>query len=91
MALDVFLFLLLSFLILSLARLCHLYVFHHGLPHSRVGAVHPMVHRLRHRLVPHAIVRPVAFPPPAQRLRGHRLCLCAPGARSKAGGEPRNA
>ncbi len=42
----VFLFLLLSFLMLSLARLCHLYVFHHGLPHSRAGAVHPMVHRL---------------------------------------------
>ena len=31
---------------LSLARPCHLYVFHHGLPHSRAGAVHPMVQRL---------------------------------------------
>ncbi len=34
MAFHVFLFLLLSFLMLSLARLCHLYVFHHGLPLS---------------------------------------------------------
>jgi hypothetical protein len=40
MALHVFLFLLLSFLMLCLARLCHLYVPHHCLPHSRVGAVH---------------------------------------------------
>jgi IS1 family transposase/transposase-like protein len=46
MALHVFLFLLLSFLMLSLARLCHLYLLHHGLPHSRAGAVHPMVQRL---------------------------------------------
>jgi IS1 family transposase/transposase-like protein len=46
MAFQVFLFLLLSFLMLSLARLCHLYVLPHGLPHSRAGAVHPMVHRL---------------------------------------------
>jgi hypothetical protein len=46
MALRVFLFLLLSFLMLSLARLCHLYLLHHGLPHSRAGAVHPMVQRL---------------------------------------------
>jgi hypothetical protein len=81
MVFHVFLFLLLSFLMLSLARLCHLYVLHHGLPHSRAEAVHPMVHRLRHRPVPHAIVRPVAFPPPSQRLWGHRLCLCALGAR----------
>ena len=46
MTFHVFIFLLLSFLMLSLARLCHLYVFHHGLPHSRAGAVHPMVQRL---------------------------------------------
>jgi IS1 family transposase/transposase-like protein len=46
MALYVFLFLLLSTLILSLARLCHLYLLHHCLLRSRAGAVHPMVHRL---------------------------------------------
>jgi transposase-like protein len=46
MALYVFLFLLLSALILSLARLCHLYWLHHCLLRSRAGAVHPMVHRL---------------------------------------------
>jgi hypothetical protein len=41
MAFHVFLFLLLSFLMLSLARLCHLYLLQHSLPHSRAGAVHP--------------------------------------------------
>jgi hypothetical protein len=46
MAFYMFVFLLLSFLMLSLARLCHLYLLHHGLPHSRAGVVHPMVHRL---------------------------------------------
>jgi hypothetical protein len=91
MALNVFFFLLLFFLILSLVRLCHLSVFHHGLAHWRAGAMHPIIHRLRHRPVPHAIVRPVAFPPPSQRVRGHRLSLCAPGPRSKADGEPPNA
>ena len=40
-----YVFLLLSFLILSLARLCHLYVLHHCLAHSRAAAAHPMVHR----------------------------------------------
>ena len=74
-------FLLLSLLMLSLARLCHLYLLHHGLLHSRAGTLHPMVHRLRHRPVPHAIVRPVAFAPPSVRLWDHRLCPCAPGTR----------
>jgi len=46
MAFYVFLFLLLSALMLSLARLCHLYSLHHCLLRSRAGAVHPMVHRL---------------------------------------------
>jgi transposase-like protein len=46
MAFHVFLFLLLSFLMLFLARLCHLYVLHQCLPHSRAEAVRPMVHRL---------------------------------------------
>jgi hypothetical protein len=44
MAFHMFLFL--SFLMLSLARLCPLSVLHHCLPHSRAGAVHPMVRRL---------------------------------------------
>ena len=48
MAFHVFLFLLLFFLMLSLAQLCHLYMLHHCLPHSRARAVHSMVHRLRH-------------------------------------------
>jgi hypothetical protein len=43
---HVFLFLLVSFLMLSLARLYHLYVLPHCLPHSRAGVVHPMVHHL---------------------------------------------
>jgi hypothetical protein len=46
MTFHVFLFWLLSFLILSLARLCHLYLLHHCLLHSRAGTVPPMVHRL---------------------------------------------
>ena len=66
MAFHVFLFL--SFLMLSLARLCHLYVLHHGLPYSRAGAVHPMVHRLRHRHTPPSIVQPVASATPSRRL-----------------------
>ena len=36
---------------------------------------------------PHWIVRPVASPPPFQRLRVRRLCRCGPGASSKAGVE----
>src|SRR6266566_3615721 len=46
MILHLLLFLLLSLLILYLARLCHLYLLHPCLPRSRAGAVHPMVHRL---------------------------------------------
>jgi hypothetical protein len=46
MALDVFLFLLLFFLMVSLVWLCRLYVLHQGLPRLRAGAVHPVVHRL---------------------------------------------
>jgi hypothetical protein len=39
-------FLLLFFLMLSLAQLCHLYWTHHGLPHSKAVALHTAVHRL---------------------------------------------
>ncbi len=45
MTLYVFLFLLVVFLLLCLARLWHLYWLHHP-PHSTAGAIHPMVHRL---------------------------------------------
>jgi hypothetical protein len=50
MALHVFVFLLLFFLMLSLAWLCRLYWLHHGFVHSRVEAVHPIIYRL---LKPH--------------------------------------
>jgi hypothetical protein len=89
MAFHVFLFLLLSFLVLSLARLWHLALLPHNLPSSRAGAVHPMVHRLRHRPALHAIVRPVAFPPPSQWWWG-LLLPCAPLARGqKPAGRPK--
>src|SRR5260370_33046019 len=39
-------FLLLFFLILSLAQLCHLCWTHHCLPHSKAVALHTAVHRL---------------------------------------------
>src|SRR5258708_26279746 len=39
-------FLLLFFLILSLAQLCHLCWTHHCLPHSKAVALHSAVHRL---------------------------------------------
>ncbi len=46
MAFHVFVFLLLFFLMLSLAWLGRLYVLHQGLAHWRAGALHPVVHRL---------------------------------------------
>ncbi len=46
MVIHVFVFLLLSFLMLCLAWFCHLDVPHLCLPHSRAGAVHLTVHRL---------------------------------------------
>jgi transposase-like protein len=46
MTFHVFLFLLLFFLILSLAWLCRLPMLHRGLPHARARVVHPLVHRL---------------------------------------------
>jgi transposase-like protein len=46
MAFHVFLFLLLFFLILCLARLWRLYWLHHNPSHSRVGTMHPTVQRL---------------------------------------------
>jgi transposase-like protein len=46
MMLHVFLLLLLSFFMLYLAQLCHLYWTHHCLPHSKAVALHSAVHRL---------------------------------------------
>jgi transposase-like protein/IS1 family transposase len=46
MMLHVFALLLLSFLMLLLAQLCHLYWTHHGLPHSKAVALHTAVQRL---------------------------------------------
>jgi hypothetical protein len=86
MAFHVFMFLLLSFLMLSLAWLCHLYLLHHCLPHSRAGAVHPMIHRLLKPRTPRDC--PVCrLSSTFSAVGGHRLCLCAPGTRSKAAGE----
>ncbi len=46
MMLHVLVLLLLSFLLLFLAQLCHLYWTHHCLPHSKAVALSPVVHRL---------------------------------------------
>jgi hypothetical protein len=46
MAFHVFLFLLLSLLMLCMTWLCRLSLLHHGLPHRREGTVHPVVRRL---------------------------------------------
>jgi transposase-like protein len=46
MMLHVFVLLLLSFLMLLLAQLCHLYWTHHCLPHSKAVALHTAVQRL---------------------------------------------
>jgi transposase-like protein len=46
MAFHVFVFLLVFFLMLSLAWLGRLSLLHHGLPCSRAGAGHPVIHRL---------------------------------------------
>jgi hypothetical protein len=43
-----------------------------GTPWSTVSGTAPY---------PHAIVQPVAFPPPSQHWWGHHLSLCAPGTR----------
>ncbi len=85
MAFHVFLF----FLVLCLAWLWHLYWLHHTPPNSRGGTIHTKIPRL---LKPrtHLIVRPAASPPPSRRVWNLRLFLCAPGARSKAGGVLRN-
>ncbi len=44
--LQVFVLLFLSFLMLFLAQLCHLYWIHHCLPHSKAVALHTAVQRL---------------------------------------------
>ena len=46
MMLHVFVLLLLSFLMLFLAQLCHLYWTYHCLPHSKAVALHTAVQRL---------------------------------------------
>ena len=46
MMLHVYLLLLLSFIMLYLAQLCHLYWTRHGFTHSQAGALHSAVHRL---------------------------------------------
>jgi hypothetical protein len=86
MALHVFLF----FLFLCLAWLWHRYWLRQNSPHSRVGAIHTQVQRLRHRHAPHLIVRPAASPAPSRRMWDRELFPCAPGTRSKVGGEHRN-
>ena len=67
------LFVLLSILMLSLAWLCCLSLLHKGLAHWRTDAVHPLVHRLRHRPARHVIVQSVACPPHSQRVQVHHL------------------
>ncbi len=81
MALHVFLFLLVFFLILCLARLWHLYWLHLQPSHSRVGAMHTTAQRLRHHHAPHLTAPPVASPVPTRLLWGLRLRLCDLGVR----------
>jgi len=82
-----YLFLLLSFLILSLARLCHLYVLHHCLAHSRAAAAHPMVHRRLKPRTPRAFSGLSPFLPLLSGC-GAIASACAPLARGEkpAGG-----
>jgi len=92
MAFHVFLFLLVFFLLLSLALLCFLWWPHHGPAQSRAAAkIRSTLPRLRHRPARQTIALPVVSPPLPRRLEGHRLCRCGPGARSKAGEELPNA
>jgi hypothetical protein len=87
MAIHVFVFLLVVCLLLSLARLGHLDWFHCRPSSSRGGATRTPVQRLRHRPAAQTIAPPVASPAPTRLLWDLLLRLCAPGARSKAGGE----
>jgi len=89
MALHVFLYLLLSSFMLCLARLCHLYLLHHCFPHLRIAAVHTTVQRVLKPRTP--LDCPACRLPPPSRLWNQRLYMCLPGARSKVGGEHRNA
>jgi len=80
---HVFFLLLLCVLMFSLARLCFLCWPHHG-PAWLAAAKRTSLHRLRHRHASQTIALPVVTPPLPRRVQGQRLCLCAPGARSKA-------
>ncbi len=80
MAFHVFLFLLVFFLLLCLARLWHLYLPHHTPPHSRAGTMPPQFN-VSSSHAPHLIVQPAASPPLARQLWEQRLSLCVPGAR----------
>jgi hypothetical protein len=79
MAFHVFLFLLVFFLLLSLALLCFLWWPHHGPAQSRAAA------KIRSPVCSsparQTIALPVVSPPLPRRLEGHRLCRCGPGAR----------
>jgi hypothetical protein len=68
MAIQMFVFLLVFFLLLGLARLWHLSWPHLQPSHSQGGALRTTVQRLRHRHAPRAIALPVASPAPPRRL-----------------------
>jgi hypothetical protein len=74
-------FLLLFFLMFSLALLCSLCWPHQGPAQSRAAA--KMRTTLHRSLCPaaHTIAPPVVSPPLPRRLEGQRLCQCVPGLR----------
>jgi transposase-like protein len=77
MAFHVFVFLLVFFLILSLALLWRLCWFHLRPSSSRGGAKRSRLQRLRHRPA-QTIVPPVVSPPHPRRLEGQRLRMSRP-------------
>ena len=81
MALQVYVFLFVFFLLLSLALLWRLCWLPLQPSHFRARAVRIPLHRLRHRPALQTIAPPVDSPPLPRRVEGQRHCLCVPGVR----------
>ena len=82
MAVYVFVFLLVSFLLISLALLWRLCWLHQG-PASTRAAGNPRswLPRLRHRPAAQTIAPPVVSPPLPHRVESRHHSLCVPGER----------
>jgi hypothetical protein len=79
---NVHVFLLVFFLICSLALLCSLCWPYYGPVQPRAAAkVRTVLPRLRHRPATQTIAPPVVSPPLPRRVEGPRLCLCDLGQR----------